>query len=134
MAFHFRLQTVLKVRQRERDLQQQSVARARACHAKCVADRELIASDRTIVMDELRRFNEGETWTLDQVLHRQRHAEQLGQALELAEVTVVESSSQLQNSLERLVIANQSVQALERLAERQFAEYQDFQAKSAARE
>jgi len=134
MSFHFRLQTVLKVRQRERDVQQQLVAKARTVHAKCIADRNLLASHRETVIGELRSLNEQEAWSLDQVLHRQRHAEQLGHALAIAEATVVDASFQLESGIERLVIADQSVRALERLAERQFAEYQDRKTKSAARE
>ena len=134
MAFQFRLRTVLKVRQLERDQQRQVVSNARACLTKVVADRDRLVDGRMIVIDELRRLNDSEVWDINHVLDRQRHTAQLGQALAATEFTLTKAKTQLEAAITRLVEADQLVKALERISERQLAEYEVSQLKLAALE
>lgn len=124
----------MKLREHERDLQQQRVAAARIWHAELIAERDELANQRASVLAELRAMNEGTSLSVTQVIHRQRHAEQLGKALVVAETAVVEATSQVKSNLNRLILADQAVRGLELLAERQLAEYQKSQAKIAIQE
>jgi flagellar export protein FliJ len=132
MSFQFRLQAILRVRQHERDVYQQAAQTARQCHADRITEQANQQEDRTSVLNELRNFNEGHSWDIDQVAERQRHAEQLRQSLVMADVAIAEAKSHLQTCLNRLVAADQAVKVLERLMDRQFAEHQILQAKIAA--
>jgi flagellar export protein FliJ len=134
MVFQFRLQAVLRVRQHERETQRQAVAAARACEAEQTAARDLLVDERADVIRELRQINDGEGWTIGQVIDRRRHAEQLGQLLSQAGLTIVAARSRVASSLQHLIAADQSVKVLERLAERQRIEFQQSQARSEARE
>ena len=131
MRFRFRLNSVLALRQRERDIKQQLVARARADLAKLISDRDRLSDARRAVMDSLRILNGDSRWDVDQVIHRQRHATQLGTELNLAEAAIIDGRADLQTCLMQLVAVNQAVAALEKLAERRFAEHQESLAKSA---
>lgn len=124
MPFQFRLQAVLNLRQQQRDLCQLSVANARETHDRCVERLNNLASHRQAVMEDLRRMNDEAQWTTDLVMHHQRHASQLGEAIKLATTAIAEALSQLRSCREQLLAADQAVRALEKLAERRFADYQ----------
>ena len=124
MSFQFRLHSVLKLRQQQRDVERQSVALAKLVHAENVAKQSELTSIRRAAIDELRVCNDGDAWKADWVASRQRHAEQLQEALVLAEAAVAEAESQLQWKLKRLVASNQAVRVLEQLCERQYSEFQ----------
>ena|SRR5665213_1261913 len=134
VTFKFRLSTVLKVREHERNVHRQAVAIARADYTQQSLERDRIAAVRAVILDELREINNGDGWQVDKVTHRQRHAEQLSRELELADAAVSQAAQHLERSLKSLVLSNQSVQVLEGLAERQLAEFEDVQTKVQARE
>ena len=158
MTFQFRLSTVLKVREYERNLHRQSVSMARETHSQCLADCHCIASERTALLAELRELNDGDSmpegwrvigggWRaelrepndgkslpLDKIALRQRHAEQLRLQLEMAEIAADDAARNLERCLKSLILANRSVQVLEHLAERQLAEFAKSEARAEARE
>ena len=134
MAFQHRMQAILRIRQNERDLQQQSVVAARDCHALLVAEQGRLAKDRVAILKTLRRLNDGEGLDVGQVLNLRRHAEQLVQELAISQANIVKAEADLRSCLAHLVVASQSVRVLERLVERQTAEHEASVAKAAARE
>ena len=133
MRFQFRLRSVLELRQRERDRKQQSVADARARLAKQITERDRLHDLRSAVIEDLRVMKSGGPWHVDQTILLQHHADHLGAEFALAEAAIIKGQADLETSLTLLVAANRSVRALEKLAERQFAEHQASLAKSAAR-
>ena len=134
MTFQFRLSTVLKVREYERNLHRQSVSMARETHSQCLADCHCIASERTALLAELRELNDGDSLPIDKIANRRRHAEQLSHQLELAEIAADDAARNLERCLKSLILANRSVQVLEHLAERQLAEFAKSEARAEARE
>lgn len=133
MRFQFGLQSVLALRQRETDLHQQSVMKARAHLEAQIRDLENLAKLRRATIDELRMMNDGGSCEVGQVIDRLRHAGQLNEELALAEAMVRTAEADLDLRRHKLLAAKQSVQALEKLAERQFVQHQKSLARSAAR-
>ena len=123
MLFQFRLESVLKLRQREREHERQSAAFARKRHAEFIARRDTIVQKRLSVISELRQMTCAEVWVSDHVQRRQSHIEILNQDLLRAEVDVAIAETQLAECLKRLISADQAARALERLAELQSAEF-----------
>lgn len=121
--FQFTLQALLRIRNQERDLQRQSTADVQVAHDRSVAERDELIFARNQVLKELRGMNEGQAWEATQVLKRQQHAEQLGIAIALADATVSRAAKALQESVGRLIVADQSVRALEQLKDRKQIEY-----------
>ncbi len=134
MSFQFRLQSVLKLRQHERDVQRQLFAAASDLRTAKIAERNWLMEDRIAVLNELRSMNDDHSWPVAQVVHRQRHAEQLLRELAIAEADVVEADAQLEICLNRLILADRAVRGLERLEERQLADYQITQARIESQE
>lgn len=62
-------------------------------------------------------------FSTDQIIAGQRYVEQLGQALSSAEAEVQRSALEVDVGLRRLLEVDQSVRSLEKLAERQLAEF-----------
>ncbi len=133
MMFQFRLESVLKLRQYERERQRQSVVLARERHAEFAAKRDAISQSRLAVIKELRQMNRDDVWVVDQVNLRQNHIEILNQGLLNAEADVVRAESQLAECLKRLISADQAACALERLAELQRTEFHKNEARIEAR-
>ncbi len=134
MTFQFRLQAVLTIRRRERDLLKPYLAIASESYAICVAERDSLVKQRSSVTSEIRRNNDETQWSLDQIIDRQRHSDQLGEAVANADVAVEVAAARLEDCRKQLIAADQSVRILEKLSERQFAEFQTGEAKSAAHE
>ncbi|MEI8021181.1 MAG: hypothetical protein WCH39_23445 [Schlesneria sp.] len=133
MPFQFRLEAVLKLRQRECERQRQSVTLARQKHAEDTARREFITRARLAVIDELRQMNRDDVWDVDQIQLRQNHIEILNQDLLHVEADVAKAESHLAECLKRLISADQAVGALERLAEMQRVEFHKNEARIEAR-
>lgn len=129
--FQFTLQSLLRIRQQERDLQRQSTADFRRSHDRYVAERDELIFARNQVLNELRRMNQGPALEATQVLQRHQHAEQLGIAISLADKSVSRAANALEESIGRLIIADQSVRALEQLKDRKQVEFRTRQDKAA---
>ena len=133
MMFQFRLESVLKLRQLERERERQTVARARCRHAEATEKKEALGQARLEVVSELRRMNLGEVWFIDQIQSRQSHIEILDQELLKADAEVARMELHLAECLKRLISADQAACALERLAELQRAEFHKNEARIEAR-
>jgi flagellar export protein FliJ len=134
MAVHHRLQVVLRIYRSQRDLRQQSVVAARDYHAKIVAEQNRLVEERQSLICDLRNLNGAYGLDVGKILNLQRHAEQLGQELQKSESAVAETAERVSASLAELLIADQSVRAIERLIERQAAADELTQEISAIRE
>ena len=123
MAFQSPLQAVLKVRQFERDVLQQSVATARQAVSIRLAERDTILIERESVLNELRARNDADIWDLSEVIQRQQHATLLASHLKTAVAGLTEAEDHLSRCLEQLLAADQAVQVIERLFERRVEDY-----------
>ena len=122
--FQFTLQSLLRIRHQERDVHRQSTADVQVTHDRYVAERDELIYARNQVLNELRRMNQGQTLDTTLVLQRHQHAQQLGLAISLANTTVSRAAAALEESIGRLIVADQSVRALEKLKDRKHSEYQ----------
>lgn len=127
MGFQFRLQSVLNLRQQSRDLKRQEVIEQREAYANAVSIRDSREGDRASVLKNLKSLQSDEIWDVAAITQCLRYAETLADELIKADQTVSELLSQLNFSLQTLISADQSVRALELLAEKQQAEFQRFQ-------
>jgi flagellar export protein FliJ len=134
MTIQFRLQSILKLRQYKRELERLSVASARKNHAELLAKRDDISQKRHELICELRQMNQNEVWIVDQIGSRQRHIEILNQQLLIANTMIEKAESNVAECLARLISADQAATALERLANRNFADFQGKQAKIETRQ
>ena len=133
MTFQFRLESVLKLRQHERERERQSVTLARNIHVESSAKRDGITQRRLAVISELRQMNRDNVWVVDQIQLRQNHIEILNQDLFNAEADLAKAESHLAECLQRLISADKAASALERLAEIQRAEFHQKEARFEAR-
>ena len=129
MAFQFRLQSVLKVRQQDRDLQRQTVMTARRVVADAFSKRDQLAKARDAVINDIRSLNAGEEWDQQKIAQARRYADDLAFAISEAEADIAMATSKLDASIRGLVLADQAAQSLERLAESQIAEFRGRQRK-----
>ena len=129
MPFQFRLESVLKLRQHQREQERQSVVLSRERHAEFAAKSDAIRQKRLAVINELRQMTQDDVWVVDQVHLRQNHLEILNQDLLNAEADIARAESHLAECLNRLIAADQAACALERLAELQRAEFSRKQAR-----
>jgi flagellar export protein FliJ len=118
MAVPFRFDTVLRLREAERDRCQLAVAAEQRHYDGLVAQRDQIASQRESMRAELVALQASEGWTVDRVLSRQQHLEFLSAELQRVETAVSVARGQLDQLRGELLNADTAVKALEKLAER----------------
>ncbi|HEY0981784.1 flagellar export protein FliJ [Schlesneria sp.] len=123
MSFQFSLQSVLKVRQSERNELRQAVSLLERDHAAAVQASESLHATRDKVLEELRNLNDAEALSPEQIATRQRYCEQLGRELLQLQATIRLAKRKWDLGLKELIAVDQSVKSLERLAERQRSEY-----------
>ena len=118
MSVPFRFDTVLKIRETERDVKRQAFALGQAREATLRAERDRIADERLHTLDDLRTLQAANGWTAEQALTRQHHAKHLARELAIAEAALSEAIAQ--SALQRLELleADSAVKALEKLADR----------------
>ncbi len=118
MSVPFRFDTVLRIRETERDVKRQAFALGQARESTLRTERDRIADERLHVLDELRTLQATPGWTAEQALVRQHHARHLARELAIAEAALSEAIAQ--SALQRLDLleADTAVKALEKLAER----------------
>lgn len=128
------LNSVLQVRQRERDLVQQSAATARQEVSLKQNKRNLFLQRRESLLEELRAINNADMWDVAAVLERQEHAKVLAADIEQAEAELNDSQSRLRICLEALLNADQSVRAVEKVIGRRVEQHRQSREKLANRE
>lgn len=118
MPVPFRFDTVLRLRETERDVKGQALALGQAREATLRAERDRLAEERLHALDELRTLQATDGWTAEQALARRQQAQHLARELALAEAALSEAFGQ--SALQRLELleADTAVKALEKLAER----------------
>lgn len=116
--FKFRLQTLLRIREQERDERQSELAEAQQADQILVERQEEVAAQITVLGEENRRCMVG-TIDVDRILGNRRHeALLLGHQREIAEQRRI-VGEEIQKRQERLVEANREVKVLEKLREKQ---------------
>ncbi len=118
----FRLESVLRLRQQIRQVQQQAFSAAQEAYCQTVAERIQLRESRSAVIAELRELNQGAQWDLEKVSQRSRYADELAQQAETSDAAVAAASILVDSSRQTLVAADQSAKSLERLADRHHRE------------
>lgn len=118
MSVPFRFDTVLRIRETERDVCQQSFAAEQAREVALRAERDSIADERLRALDELRTLQEATSWSAEQAVAHQQHLEQLALRLAEAEAALSEATTQVTLRRQELLEADFAVKALDKLAER----------------
>ena len=118
MSVPFRFDTVLKIRETERDVCLQSFAAEQARLAALQAERDLVAEERRHALDELRVLQASATWTVARAITHQQHLEQLALQLAQTEAALNELLAQVALRRQELLEADLAVKALDKLAER----------------
>jgi flagellar export protein FliJ len=118
MSVPFRFDTVLRIRETERDVRQQSFAAEQARESSLRAARDLIVNERTQVQHDLRTLQAGEGWTADQARSLQQHLDLLATRMVEAEQVLQEVAAQVALRRQELLEADIAVKALDKLADR----------------
>ena len=120
----FRFDTVLRIRESERDICRMALAEAQRSEAELLAEHQRTSSERTDVLDELRTMHQGVAWAPDRVASRQQYAERLAAKLKGIECEMAVIAELLTHRRSALMEADTAVKALEKLAGRQLADQQ----------
>lgn len=134
VKFHFRLAPVLALRENARDLQRQELADALRAELELREQRLALEHEHAVVLDEMRRLGRGGRMQVDSATSRRVYAGQLILAIIQAERNRAAAETHVERCREALVVADQQVQILEKLREKQLAEYQSNQERRTARE
>ncbi len=118
MSVPFRFDTVLKIRETQREVCLQSFAAEQARVTALQAGRDLIADERLRALDELRTLQASATWTAARAITHQQHLEQLALRLTQADAALQELLAQVTLRRQELLEADVAVKALDKLAER----------------
>lgn len=130
----FRFDTVLRIRESERDICRMALAEAQRSEAELLAEHQRTSSERTDVLDELRTMHDGSAWAPDRVASRQQYAERLAAKLKGIECEMAVIAELLTHRRSALMEADTAVKALEKLAGRQLADQQRADQATAERE
>lgn len=122
MSVPFRFDTVLKIRETERNACLQSFAAEQSREAVLREERDLIANERLLALDQLRTLQERASWTAEQAVSHQQHLEQLAARLTAAESALNDSTTQVSLRRQELLEADFAVKALDKLATRHHAD------------
>ncbi len=134
MAVPFRFDTVLRVRETERDRCRMALVQEQRREAELLAERDQVSSERLVVLDELRVMHDSGDWPADRALARQQHAEHLAAELTRIENRLTEMAASLSRCRTELLEADTSVKALEKLAGRHEADQRRAEQTSAERD
>lgn len=134
MSVPFRFDTVLRIRETERDVCLQSFAAEQSREVALRAERDLIAGERLRALDELRTLQEGTSWSAEQAVAHQQHLEHLALRLIEAEAALSEATTQVTLRRQELLEADFAVKALDKLAERHHVDQSRLDQAKAERE
>ena len=130
----FRFDTVLRIRESERDLCRMALAEAQRSEAELLAAHQRTSTERSYALDELRATHEGEAWTADRIASRQQYTERLAAKLKGIECEMAVVAELLTLRRNALMEADTAVKALEKLSGRQAADEQRAEQAAAERE
>ncbi len=132
--FAFQFEPILKLRKNQRELCQQLLAEILRRDAELRARRGAVEQERAAQLDEVRRLLGGGRVNIDASTARRFYANNLIGELVLLERNQALLVQQIKVCRQSLIRADQAVQALEKLAEKQRAELEFDQERRAARE
>ena len=122
--FLFKLNPVLKLRKNERDIRQQLLADVLGRDGQLVARRQQLEAERDTQIDELRSLSSGGSEVdVDASAARRRYAVQLTARMADIDVQRAGLATKIDECRQAHLRADQAVKALEKLAERQEAEF-----------
>ena len=134
MAVPFRFDTVLRVREAERDRCRLALSHEQQREAELLAERDQCSSERLVILAELRAMHDSGDWPADRALARQQHAEHLATELSRIEGSLSDVAASLTRCRTELLEADTSVKALEKLAGRHAADQRRAEQTSAERD
>ena len=134
MAVPFRFDTVLRVREAERDRCRVALTQGQRREAELLAERDQVSSERLVILAELRAMHDSGDWPADRALARQQHAEHLAAELIRIERTLRDVATSLTRCRTESLEADTSVKALEKLAGRHAADQRRAEQTSAERD
>ena len=121
--FQFRLAPLLTLRENERDLRRQALAAALRREDELKQARRQLERERGRQLEEVRRLGQPGALNVDGANSRRVYAGQLVTWLLQIEQERKGATQQVELCREALVLADQQVQALEKLRDRQLAEF-----------
>jgi flagellar biosynthesis chaperone FliJ len=132
--FRFRLESLQKYRENERDLCRQSLAQALAVEAELAEQHADVEREREATLAELRDLNDGDKLVIDRAAARRYHAGQLAYRLRQLDLQRQQAAVLVAQCRQVLVQADQGVKVLEKLSEKQQMEFEAELERHAARE
>jgi flagellar biosynthesis chaperone FliJ len=132
--FRFRLESLQKFRENQRDLCRQALAQALAAEAALAEQHADVEREREATLAELRAFNDEDKLSIDRAAARRYHAGQLAYRLRQLELQRQQAALVVTQCRQLLVQADQGVKVLEKLSEKQQAEFEAEVERHAARE
>lgn len=133
-AFQFRLASLQKYRESQRDVCRQALAQALAHEAEFASEKSRFEAEREGLLEEMRSINDGQQLSINQAAVRRYHAGQLARQIVQIEQLRQQAEEVVLKCRQGLVLADQAVKVLEKLSERQLEEYLADQERRAARE
>ena len=134
MAIPFRFDTVLRVREAERDRCRIALAEEQRREAASLAERNQVSTERLAILSELRVMHDSGDWPADRALTRQQHAEHLATLLTCLDITLKDVTTSLAHRRAELLEADTAVKALEKLAGRHDSDQRKAEQASAERD
>lgn len=134
MAVPFRFDTVLRVREIERDRCRVALTQAQAREAELVARQSQITLERVAIQDELRAMDDAGAWPADRALNRRQHADHLSAELSRIADDLKEAAVNVARCRSELLEADTGVKGLEKLAGRHDSEQKQAEQKAAERD
>ena len=134
MSVPFRFDTVLRVREAERDRCQQGLALEQQREAVLAAERDRLSAERSAVLDELRQSQQGEGLSADQEMARRQYADHLATEIARAVTALNEATSSVAQRRNELLEVDTAVKALENLAGRHTADQTRIEQANSERE
>jgi flagellar export protein FliJ len=122
MPVPFRFETVLQVREAERDRCRLALVQEQRREASLLAELNRVSAERQAVQDDLRAMQDGNGWTVDRVVACQQRSEHLAAELGRIQITLLELSVTLQRCHRELLEADTATKVLEKLAGRHEAD------------
>jgi flagellar biosynthesis chaperone FliJ len=134
MAVPFRFDTVLRVREAERDRCRVTLVQEQQREAALGFERQRVTTERAAVLQDLCALEESAEWSAEQAITRRQHAERL--SLELARIgtALADVAAALSRCRSELLEADTAVKGLEKLAGRHAADQRRSEQKSADRD
>lgn len=132
--FRFRLESLQQFRENRRDLCRQALAQALAREAELAEQQAEAEREREATLAELRALNESDRLSIDRAAARRYHAGQLAYRIRQLELQRQQAAEVVAQCRQVLVQADQGVKVLEKLSEKQQAEFEAELERHAARE